>query len=418
MSANPAERVEVSETAVQDAILVLNSGSSSLKAGLFIPDTKANFAGERATLTATASGIGQGGGTLSIHDEAGQKLGSSDHRLGTQEEALDAIVQVLAEHSGGAKPLAVGHRMVHGGPRLCQHTRLTPQVHTMLEQAIHFAPLHLPGALRLVDQAEKLFPDAVEVACFDTTFHQTMPPVAKRLPIPAEYAGAGVERYGFHGLSYESLIRQLRTEPEPLPERILLAHLGSGSSLCATREGQSIDTSMGLTPAGGILMATRTGDIDPGVLFFMARASSLSIDDLEQLVNHKAGLAAIAEGTGDMQQLEETMQDSQAKPEARAAAALAFDSFATSIAKEVAALIISLGGADLLVFAGGIGEHSAPLRASVMEKLAPLGFRLDVDANARAESPIHAEVSKVPIRILSAEEDLVIASHTRRLLAG
>ena len=404
-----------------DAILVLNSGSSSLKAGVFVADGQANFAGERAAMTAQASGIGQGGGTLSIRDADGKELASDSHTLDSQQEALAGIAAALKEHASGSgggaerglQPQAIGHRIVHGGPRLRQHTLLTQAVLDALRQSIHYAPLHLPGSLALVEQAGKLYPGVPQVACFDTTFHRMMPAVARRLPIPEKFAAQGVERYGFHGLSYESLVGQLRAEPARLPDRIVLAHLGSGSSLCAVHRGASIDTTMSLTPAGGVPMATRTGDIDPGVLFFLARAGRLSVDALEELVNHKAGLAAIAQGSGDMQQIEKAIADPGAAGQADAA--LAFDIFATAIAKQVAALTVSLGGLDLLVFAGGIGEHSASLRAAVLDRLAPFGIRFDPDANTRHAASIETAASKVPVRILPAEEDLVIASHTRRI---
>ncbi len=401
-------------------VLVLNSGSSSLKAGLFVPDGAANFAGERAVLTAEAGGIGQGGGSLRVKDGDGKELQAGDHALDSQSAALEAIVDLLRQH-GEMTPAAIGHRVVHGGPQLLDHTALTPQVLDSLRGAVHFAPLHLPHSLELMEQASRLYPGVPQAACFDTTFHRTMPPVATRLPVPSKYAEAGVRRYGFHGLSYESLIGQLRAGPGGVPERIVMAHLGSGSSLCAALQGQSVDTTMSFTPDGGIPMATRTGDLDPGVLFFMARTGSLSIDTLEQLVNHKAGLAAISGGTGDMQQLAQARANPAAAKEA-AAAALAFDVFATAIAKQVAALTVSLAGLDLLVFTGGIGEHSAPLREAVMERLAPFGFRLNVEANRRNEGTIHSPASKVPVHILPAEEDLMIAAHTRglteRLSAG
>ncbi len=399
-------------SAVSRAVLVLNSGSSSLKAGLFVPDPGTAFAGERAVLTAEAGGIGQGGGSLRVKDEAGKELEAGGHALTTQAEALEAIVATLGKH-GDTVPAAIGHRVVHGGPRLLEHTRLTPGVLETLRGAVHFAPLHLPHSIELMEQAARLYRDVPQAACFDTTFHRTMPPTARRLPIPDEYEEAGVRRYGFHGLSYESLIRQLRADSQPLPERIVMAHLGSGSSLCAALRGESVDTTMSFTPDGGIPMATRTGDLDPGVLFFMARQGHLSIDELEQLVNHKSGLAAISGGTGDMQQLAQAMADTTTRD--GASAALAFEVFAVAIAKQVAALTVSLAGLDLLVFAGGIGEHSAALRQAVVERLAPFGLRLDEEANRHHASAIHAPASRVPVRVLPAQEDPVIAAHTRGL---
>ncbi len=399
------------------AILVLNSGSSSLKAGMFVPAQGGNFANEREILTAQASGIGQGGGKLSIHDEVGEELAAQDHPLGSQEEALTAIANAIQQHGGGIKPVAVGHRLVHGGPRLREHTLLTGEVKKTLEASVHYAPLHLPSALRIIDGAEKLFPDAAQVACFDTTFHRNMPEVAKRLPIPARYAEQGVERYGFHGLSYESIVGQLGFEGS-VPERVIMAHLGSGSSLCAALRGVSIDTSMGFTPTGGIPMATRTGDLDPGVLFFIARASNLSIDALEKLVNHEAGIAAVTGGSGDMQALEAVLTSPGHSAAEKEAAALGMDIFTTAIAKEIASLTVSLGGLDLLVFTGGIGEHSAAVRAAATARLRHLGFRMDPDANASNATRLGSSTGRVDIRILPAEEDLTIARHTRHLLAA
>ncbi len=398
-----------------EAVLVLNSGSSSLKAGLFVPDRDANFAGERPVLVAQASGIGQGGGSLSIRNASGRELAAGGQSLQSQEEAFRAIADALKDQGQGP-PGALGHRVVHGGPRLLDHTRLTPEVLDTLKQSIHFAPLHLPGSIQLIEQGEALYPGTPQVLCFDTTFHRTMPEVARRLPIPAEYAKEGVKRYGFHGLSYESIVKQLRARPAPLPDRIVVAHLGSGSSLCAIEKGASVDTTMGLTPAGGIPMATRTGDLDPGVLFFLSRQSRLSTEALEALVNHKSGLAAISGATGDMQQLEKAMHDPDLPPARRGEAALAFAIFATAIAKQIAALIVSLRGLDLLVFTGGIGEHSASLRAAVLDRLAPLGFRVDPEANARHAETIGSPKSKVAVEIVPAEEDLVIAAQTRTLV--
>ncbi len=402
-----------------DAILVLNSGSSSLKAGLFVlddTDQSSAFAGERAVLVAEVSGIGHSDGRLKVQDGSGNTISADSHTLGSQGESLARVAQVLRQHSEGMTPTAVAHRIVHGGPRLRQHTLLTAEVLATLKQSIHFAPLHLPGSLELVEQAGKLYPQAKQVACFDTTFHNSMPAVARRLPVPREFAAQGVERYGFHGLSYESLVLQLKAESSGLPEKIVCAHLGGGSSLCAVLGGASVDTTMGLTPAGGVPMATRTGDIDPGVLFFLAREGKLDVDALEQLVNHKAGLAAVSGASGDMQQLQKVINDSVCSAQEKADAALAFKMFAVAVAKAIASLTVSLGGLDLLVFAGGIGEHSATLRAAVVERLVPFGLKLDPAANADQRGNIEAVDSKVPIRILPASEDAVIAMHARRFI--
>jgi acetate kinase len=406
---------------------VLNSGSSSLKAGVFVRDQHARIAGERAVVSAEASGIGKPGGRLSMHDADGKELSSALPKLDSQDDALAAITDGLRRLDSSFQPIGIGHRIVHGGPSLREHSCLTETVLAALKASVHYAPLHLPGSLRLIEQSQKLYPGVEQVVCFDTAFHQTMPEVAKRLPVPERFVREGVRRYGFHGLSYESLLAQLRAEQKPLPERIVLAHLGSGSSLCAVHHGESVDTTMGMTPCGGVPMSTRTGDLDPGVLLFLARGHGLSIDALEQLVNHEAGLAAIAENSGDMQEIIQTMQpktgqsaaDQNAERASRRSqqAALAFDIYTTSVAKTIASLTVSLRGLDLLVFAGGIGEHSSEVRSAILEKLGPFGIAYSTEANQHHAGTISGEHSKVPVRILSAEEDLVIAGHTRRILA-
>ena len=394
-----------------DSILVLNSGSSSLKVGQFVPHgpDKPDKADERPLLLANATGIGQAEGKLSITDGEGHPLPEADstHDYKIQSEALAAIAERLAAKHG-APPVAIGHRIVHGGVHLTAHQKITPEVLETLEEAVHFAPLHIPGSLELIRQTAKLYPGVPQFACFDTAFHQTLPELAWRLPIPAKYSEAGVRRYGFHGLSYESIVYQLRAQGE-IPRRLIVAHLGSGSSLAAIRGGESIDTTMGLTPTGGIPMATRTGDIDPGVLIYLARTGGLSTDELEHLVNKDCGLKAISDGLSDMQKLEQA----GAGP-----AALAVEIFAVAIAKAVAALSVSLEGLDLLVFTGGIGEHGASFRAQVIERLNWLGLALHPEANGRHAAVVSSPDSKVAVRVLPAQEDLQIARHCRRLLGA
>ena len=385
-------------------ILVINSGSSSLKAGLFV----SRNGQEQATLKAAATGIGQSEGKLSITDETGKSLADDAHDYKTQQEALQKVSESLAAH-GDAKPVAIGHRIVHGGMHLTSHQRITPKLLDQLRQAVHFAPLHIPGALSLIEQAGRLYPDVPQFACFDTAFHQTLPEAAYRLPVGDEYARMGVRRYGFHGLSYESIVEQLRAESTAIPDRIVVAHLGSGSSLAAIHQGKSIDTSMSMTPTGGIPMATRTGDLDPGVLIFMMRNGKLSLDDAEELVNHQAGLSALSGGVSDMQKLEEAVS------KGNKAAALAVEIFATAVAKTVAAYIVSLNGINLFVFTGGIGEHSSSFRKQVSGKLGALGFTLDDAANNAHTSNLNSQESRVAIRTLPAQEDQQIARHARRL---
>ena len=389
-------------------ILVLNSGSSSLKFGLFkaghagaaagggaaagSPEAKTDEDDETLLLEGSAQGIGRPDGSLKIQTADGTVLVQAADLMESQTDALQKLAGALAEH-GHTRPAAVGHRVVHGGPHLREHQLLTPEVRQRLQEAVHFAPLHIPPALALIDQAMQIFSDAQHYACFDTAFHRTMPAVASQLALPRRYAEAGVIRYGFHGLSYESLVRQLGRD---LPARAVFAHLGNGSSVCALRDGRSVDTSMGLTPTGGIPMATRSGDLDPGVLLYMMRTEHVGADRLETLLNRESGLAGFTGGEGDMQALEKRSAAGDQDAE------LAIDAFATGVRKYVGAYAALLGGIDLLVFAGGIGEHSAEVRRRVCMGLEFMGLKADDPAGK--------------VRVLHTEEERQIARHCRTLL--
>jgi acetate kinase len=374
-----------------NAILVLNSGSSSLKFGLFTPGDQ----DEQLILEGAADNIGRDSGSLQIRNAAGDDLLHRDHTLESQPEALAAILSALRDLAH-TSPIAVGHRIVHGGPQLREHQRITPAVLSTLEASIHFAPLHIPQALALIRQTQQALPNTPNFACFDTAFHRTLPEVAQHLPIPTRLHDAGVIRYGFHGLSCESVIARLH----PIPRRLIIAHLGNGSSITAVLNGRSIDTSMGLTPTGGIPMSTRSGDLDPGVLVYLLRNEKLSADALEQLLNHQCGLFAFSNGESDMQAL--LARESAHDP----TAALAIDAFSTAIRKYIGAYAALMGGLDLLVFTGGIGQHSAAIRSRICENLAFLG--LDPESSSPAN----------PNKVLAlpSQEELQIARHTRVLL--
>jgi acetate kinase len=260
-----------------------------------------------------------------------------------------------------------------------------------LRSATHFAPLHIPQALSLIDAAQSIFPSAQQFACLDDAFHQTMPEVASHLALPQKYFDAGIRHYGFHGLSYESLVHHFGAQ---LPERAIFAHLGNGASLCALRNGRSIDTTMGLTPTGGILMGTRSGDLDPGVLLYLLRNEKLGADELERLLNDESGLFGLSSGESDVKALEERARSNDPH------AILALDVFAVAVRKMIGAYIALLGGVDLLVFTGGIGQHSAYIRTAAISGLEALG----VTANK--------------IQIVPPEEEKQIARHCRRLMAS
>jgi len=367
-----------------DLIFVLNSGSSSLKFGMYYRGAR----DEEARLTGSADGIGHSNGTLHIHSSEGKPLVQREGILESQSNALATVAGAIREHIHAA-PVAVGHRVVHGGPNLLTHQPITPQVLDELRSASHFAPLHIPQALSLIASAQSLFPSATQFACFDDVFHRTMPEVASHLPLPQRYFDAGVRRYGFHGLSYESLVHHFGAQ---LPERAIFAHLGNGASLCALRNGVSIDTTMGLTPTGGIPMGTRSGDLDPGVFIYLLRTEQLGPDEIEDLINHQSGLFALSSGESDVKSLEHRASSNDPR------AKLALNVFATSVRKVIGAYIALLGGVDLLVFTGGIGEHSDYVRSAVTIGLEFLGLTAD------------------KIKIVSAEEEQQIARHCRRMI--
>jgi acetate kinase len=413
-------------------ILTINSGSSSLKLGLYRADDADPTQGPQLLYSGATDAIGKPGGALTITDSAGKTIHHEDASHDSQSSAFQHAAQKLQQLSG-TQPEAIGYRIVHGGPHLRQHCRITPQVLDTLRASIHYAPLHIPPALALIDTASKLYPQAPGFACFDTAFHTTMPPEAFTYAIPARFREQGVQRYGFHGLSYESIVASFKAALAPaiparlVPARLVVAHLGNGASLCAIANGRSVDTSMGLTPTGGIPMGTRSGDLDPGVVLFLARTGHLNstrggvdLDALESVLNHESGLAGLSSdgstpGISDLRELTAAAnQDSAAPNQAIAAQAIAI--FCRSIAKTVASYAAVLGGLDTLVFTGGIGEHSTPVREQVCRQLAFLGITLDAEANQRHATTISQPASSITVQILPADEDGRIAHHVRNLL--
>jgi acetate kinase len=367
-----------------DLVLALNSGSSSLKFGIYYRGAS----DEEPLLTGNASGIGRDDGALDIRTSSGKTLIERNSIHESQNDALTAIAAAIHEHIHST-PAAVGHRVVHGGPKLRMHQLITPQVLDELRAATHFAPLHIPQALSLIAAAQSIFPEAKHYACFDDAFHRTMPEVASHLPLPQRYFDAGIRRYGFHGLSYESLVHHFGDQ---LPERAIFAHLGNGASLCALRDGVSIDTTMGLTPTGGIPMGTRCGDLDPGVFLYLLRTEKLDADKLEDIFNHQSGLFGLSSGESDVKALEERARCNDPR------AALALDVFAVSVRKVIGAYIALLGGLDLLVFTGGIGEHSDRIRSAVSDNLGFLGLTAD------------------KVQVVPAQEEQQIARHCRAMM--
>ena len=375
----------VEEAAVeQSLILAINSGSSSLKFGVY----QRGAIDEDPILTGSANGIGRNDGTLQLSSSDGQSLLQRKGIYESQRDALAALAAVIEQQLHSA-PAAIGHRIVHGGPSLRTHQLITPPVLEQLRAATHFAPLHIPQALSLIASAQSIFPSAEQFACFDVAFHQTMPELASHLALPQRYFDAGIRRYGFHGLSYESLVHHFGAN---LPERAVFAHLGNGASLCALRNGRSIDTTMGLTPTGGIPMGTRSGDLDPGILLYLLRTEKLGADELERLLNAESGLFGLSSGESDVKALEERALANDSR------ATLALEVFAVAVRKMIGAYVALLGGLDLLVFTGGIGQNSAYIRSGAIHGLEAMGVNAD------------------KIQIVPTEEERQIARHCRRML--
>jgi|LNAP01.1.fsa_nt_gb acetate kinase len=378
-------------------VLALNSGSSSLKFGLYrvgLSQTKMLLSGEAESIGASKSKFG-------ARDAQGKTFLSERVSVASQREAIIRIGRLLADSKLPA-PTAIGHRIVHGGPKLRQHCLIDDSVMRQLEAATAFAPLHTPSALSVIRFAQEHFPGHPQAACFDTTFHAELPDVARVLPIPRALQSEGIQRYGFHGLSYESIVHQLASD---LPERVVIAHLGNGASVTAVKHGKSIDTSMGLTPTGGVIMGTRSGDLDPGILVYLMREKKFDAAMLEELVDHRSGLLGISGVSSDMRILHEAASSN-------ADARLAIQMFRYSVRKQVAAMIAALDGVDLIVFTGGIGENDGEARAAICDGLSWIGVRLDEARNSSANNPINDPSSRCLVLVLASREDEQIARHT------
>jgi acetate kinase len=384
MSASPQRGPDGAELHV----LALNAGSASLKFGLF--RVTAHAVGP--VLTGEAESLGGGSGAFHAADSAGVVVLRESRASLNPGDVLRHIAELLRTR-GLPAPQAIGHRIVHGGPWLQAHCRIDAQVLAQLEAAIPFAPVHMPSALAVIHRAQAHFPGAPQAACFDTSFHAQMPELARVLPIPEALRTAGLRRYGFHGLSCESLLRQLGAAR---PARLIIAHLGNGASVTAVKNGVSIETSMGMTPTGGIVMGTRTGDLDPGVLVYLARERRFDAAMLADLVDRQGGLLAVSGCSADMREL-------HAAAATNANARLAIDLFCYSAAKAIAAMSVVLDGAQLLLFTGGIGEHDSLVRAAICARLSSIGVRLGDPAAACA------------VQVLASQEDAEIARQTWQL---
>ncbi len=387
-------------------ILTINTGSSSLKAALYdLGDD------EQLTIQALVERIGLSGGHIRVNAADGATLLDEQRALPDHAAALRALFAWLQAQQRADGLDAIGHRVVHGGSRYSAPHLIDAALLQAVRDLIPVDPEHLPQAISAIEAAQQAYPDIPQVACFDTAFHRAMPRVAQIYALPRRLADEGVIRYGFHGLSYEYIMAVLRAEDSGAAGgRVIIAHLGNGASMAAVQGGKSVETTMGFSPTGGLVMGTRSGDLDPGVLLYLLQSQGMDAATLNQLVNHQAGLLGVSGTSADMRDL---LNREASDPAAAEAIAL----FCYQARKFVGALAAALGGVETLVFTGGIGEHAAPIRSRICAGLEFLGIGLNPERNAAHAPIISNEGGRVVVRVMKTNEDLMLARHTYRLLA-
>jgi acetate kinase len=388
------------------SVLTINGGSSSIKFALFDADHTL-----QRILAGSIERIGLPESTFEVKglnkaDNFTRSVTAPNHTA-----AVGLLMDWIEERFQRGELTAVGHRVVHGGPKYSEPQRITTEMVEELHQLRPFDPEHLPEEILLTEAFHRRFPGLVQVACFDTAFHHNLPRVAQLLPIPRLYEAQGVRRYGFHGLSYAFLLEELRrvAGSQAARGRVILAHLGNGASLAAVYKGKSMDTSMGLTPTGGVPMSTRSGDLDPGLVWYLARTENVTAKKFNEMVNFHSGLLGVSETSSDMQDLLERETE-----DVRAAEAVAL--FCYQVKKWIGAFAAALGGLDTLVFAGGIGENAPQIRARICDGLGFLGIKLSTLRNARSSALISPDASRVAVRVIHTDEELIIAKTVCRLL--
>jgi len=385
-------------------ILTINGGSSSIKFALFeTGDTL------RRALSGSIDRIGLPNATFKVKgsENFSRPLAAPDHTA-----AVNTLMDWIGERSGHEVLAAVGHRVVHGGPKYIEPQRVTADMIEDLRRLSPFDPEHLPEEILLTEAFHGRFPDLPQVACFDTAFHRDLPRVARLLPIPRRYEAQGVRRYGFHGLSYSFLMEELArlAGPQAAQGRVILAHLGNGASLAAVRDGKSVDTSMGFTPTAGVPMSSRSGDLDPGLIWYLARTEEMGAKQFNEMVNFHSGLLGISETSSDMRDLLDRETE-----DVRAAEAVAL--FCYQVKKWIGAFAAALGGLETLVFAGGIGENAPAVRTRICDGLGFLGIELEEKRNAANAGVISAAASRVAVRVIHTDEELMIARTVCQVLS-
>ncbi|HEY7062748.1 MAG TPA: acetate/propionate family kinase [Chloroflexota bacterium] len=387
-------------------LLTINVGSSSLKAVLYRLDLT-----ETVEVRVAAERIGIANSSLRLTDVHGAVLLHRTDPLPDHAAALEALFTWLRGQRLDDGLCAIGQRVVQGGSQYSAPTLITDTVLAVLRSLVPLDTEHLPQALGVIESLREAYPDLPQVACFDTAFHRTMPRVAQMFALPRDLWDAGVARYGFHGLSYEYIVQELRTlDGSAADGRVIVAHLGNGASMAAIHHGVGVDTTMGLTPTGGLVMSSRSGDLDPGVLLYLMESRGLDAAALTRLLNKEAGLRGVSGSSGDMQDL---LAREATDPRAAEAVAL----FCYQARKFAGALTAALGGLDTLVFTAGMGEHAPAIRARICDGLQYLGLALDAERNAAHAPIISSDASRVVVRVIPTDEDLMIARHTYRLIA-
>jgi acetate kinase len=397
---------ELSVGKIKTCLLTINAGSSSIKFGLFQIDDLS-----KKLLHGKVDRIGLPGTNLTFNYQEQNKQGSRSIKSSDHGSAAKFLIDWLEDEIGFASIIGVGHRVVHG-MKYIEHAQVTQELLDELHRIQQYDPDHLPREIELIEAFQQHHPKLPQVACFDTVFHRTMPRVAQILPIPRRFDAMGVRRYGFHGLSYTYLMEELaRVAGErAAQERVILAHLGNGASLSAIHGGKSIDTSMGFTPTAGIPMGTRPGDLDPGVALYLMRTENLTPKQFNNLINHESGLLGISETSSDMRDLIKR-QSSDVR------AAEAVELFCYQVRKWIGAFAAVLGGLDTIVFAGGIGENSPEIRASICRGIGFLGIELDELRNADNAPVITTEASRATVRVIRTDEEFIIARTVLRILS-
>jgi len=383
-------------------ILTINCGSSSLKFGLYNSDNL------QTEYLGSVNNIGTKNGLLKIINSKNEIIESRDKDYKDIKTAVKEIIDWLNNHQPQIKIAAIGHRLVQGGPQHRQPEMITAQLLQQLKEYIYLAPNHLPGELQTINTTKAAFPAVPQVACFDTSFHRDMPLYAKNYPLPPAYTNKGLMRYGFHGLSYEYIMQKLIKEDKNiLKKKIIIAHLGNGASMAAVKNGICIDTTMGLSPIGGLVMGTRCGDLDPGVILYLLKQTKLTPNQLDDLLSKQSGLIAIA-GSSDMQELI-NMEPVNVK------AKEAVTVFCYYAKKFIGALATVMGGLDMLVFTGGIGENAAIIRERICNGMEFLGIELSKNLNDAHQPVISFIASPVLVRVLKTNEEIMIAQHTKNI---